>query len=122
MSKGQIEDTISKMTTKFYLENIGVGPKMVRTYILEDMVIVRSQGKLFPIEQKILQGEKGIELVKDIRKTFHEVAVKKLISLIEEIVHQPVISTHTDISTKTGESVIIFVFQDNLEKNINQLG
>jgi len=118
MTKGQIEDAISKLTTKFYLENIGVGPTSVKTYILDDMVIVRTQGKLFPIEQKILLGDKGIELVKDIRKTFHEVAASKLITLIEKVVHQSVISTHTDVSTKTGESVVIFVFKENLEKNI----
>lgn len=117
MTRGQIEDAISKLTTKFYLENIGVGPKSVRTYLLEDMVIIRTQGKFFPLEQNILLDDNGIELVKDIRKTFHEVAARKLISLIEEVVHQPVISTHTDVSTKTGESVIIFVFQKNLEKN-----
>ena len=121
MTKGQIEDTISKLTTKFYLENIGVGPTSVKTYILDDMVIVRTQGKLFPIEQKILLGNKGIELVKDIRKTFHEVAASKLITLIEAVVHQSIVSTHTDVSTKTGESVVIFVFKENLEKNILNL-
>jgi uncharacterized protein YbcI len=122
MSKGQIEDKISKLTTKFYLENIGIGPQKIKTYILEDMVIIRTQGKLFPLEQNILTGAKGIALVKDIRKTFHEVAVSKLISLIEEFVHLPIISTHTDISTKTGESVVIFVFKENLENQIASLG
>ena len=70
MTKGQVEDAIAKLITKFYFENIGVGPKSVRTYILEDMVIIRTFGKLFPIEQKILLGDKGIELIKDIKKTF----------------------------------------------------
>jgi len=121
MTKGQVQDIISKLTTKFYFENIGIGPKSVKTYILDDMVIVRTQGKLFPIEQKILLGDKGIELVKDIRKTFHEVAASKLISLIEEVVHQPIVSTHTDVSTKTGESIVVFVLKDNLEKNIVHL-
>jgi len=67
MTKGQIEDTISKEAAKFYLKTLGVGPRESRCYIIEDMIIVRLKGKLLPIEEKLLKFKTGIKLIKDLR-------------------------------------------------------
>ena len=116
MTKGQIEDAITKKVVKFYFTTIGVGPEKAKTYILDDMIIVRFKGHLLPIEQKLLYGNQGIELVKNIRHSIHELTIKQSASIIREITHQTVIGTHSDISTKSGEIVQIFILQNNYQK------
>ncbi len=119
-TKGQIEDAISKEVTSFYAENLGVGPKQAKTYILQDMVIVRLHGKLLPIEENLLKlsHEKGIELIKNIRKSLHEIATKQLGVIIKKITGHDVVSSHSDISTKTGERIEIFILGMNFEKEL----
>jgi len=119
-SKGQIEDLISKEVTRFYSQTLGVGPKESRCYILEDMIIVRFRGKLLPIEENLLNlsGIKGIELVKNIRKSLHEITTKKLREIITKCTNKKVISSHADISTKTGERIEIFILESDFQKEL----
>lgn len=116
MTKGQIEDAITKKVVKFYFNTIGVGPEKAKTYILDDMIIIRFKGHLLPIEQKLLHGNKGVELVKNIRQSIHELTIKESIDIISEITHQSVIGTHSDISTKSGEIIQIFILKNNYQK------
>lgn len=116
MTKGQIEDSITKKVVKFYFDTIGVGPERAKTYIVEDMVIVRFKGHLLPIEQKLLHGKKGVELVKNIRLSIHELTIKESTNIISEITKQTVIGTHSDISTKSGEIIQIFILENNYQK------
>lgn len=119
---GQIKDQISKQVTKFYVETLGHGPKETRIYILEDMVIVRLKGKLLPIEEKLLERKDGVDLVKDIREKLHEILTKNLGSIVSEITGHKVISSHSDISTKTGEMFEVFIldtlYEAELEKDL----
>lgn len=117
-TKGQIEDRIAKQVTKYYVNSFGVGPKETRVYIVQDMIIIRLQGKLFPIETKLLENEKGVSLVKDIRKIVHEMTIKNLSDIIHESTQHTVISSHSDISTKTGEIVQIYIIDSNLEDEV----
>jgi len=116
-TKGQVEDLIAKEVTKFYLKTLGVGPRESQVYILEDMVVVRLKGQLLPIERNLLalSNKKGIELVKNIRQALHEITTKKLSTLMKKISGHAVISSHSDISTKTGERVEIFVLDTDYE-------
>jgi uncharacterized protein YbcI len=118
MTKGQIEDLITKKIVKFYLETLGVGPKESRTYILEDMIIVRFKGNLLPIEKKLLYGNKGVELVKNIRQALHESMIKESAKIVGEITGETVASSHSDISTKTGEIIEIFILKNNYQKKL----
>lgn len=115
LTKGQITDKIAKEATRFYLDTLGVGPKETKVYIIEDMVIVRLKGPLLPIEKKLLEFKNGIELVKDIRKTLHEITTKHLSGIIENIVHKKVISSHSDVSTKTGERIELFILEKKFD-------
>ncbi len=117
-SKGQIEDRISKEITRFYAESLGVGPKQSKTYIIEDMVIIRLKGKLLPIEENLLKlsNKKGIELVKKIRESLSEVNTDKISKIISDIAGIKVVSAHSDISTRTGERVEVFILEKNFSK------
>lgn len=118
-TKGQIEDAISKEVTKFYAKTLGVGPRETRVYIVEDMIIVRLKSKLLPIEQKLLEHHQGIALVKDIRKTIHELTTKGLSDIISSITANKILSSHSDISTKTGEIIQVYIVDQDYESNLN---
>lgn len=107
LSLGQIKDNISKQITKFYVDTLGHGPKETRIYIIEDMVIVRLKGKLLPVEEKLLEGQGGIDLVKNIREKLHEILTKNLTLIV------------SDISTKTGEMLEVFILDTNYEAEFN---
>lgn len=123
-TKGSIVDQISKKITQFYHQTLGLGPKESKCYLIEDMVIVRQKGKLLPIEEQILSFTKnnknGIELVKNIRKIFHQLTTKKLSKIVEDITDSKVISIHSDISTKTGERIEVFILKENLEEKLKK--
>lgn len=116
MTKGQIEDTLTKKATKYYLDTLGVGPTNAKTYIIEDMIIIRMKGNLLPIEKKLLQNAKGVELVKNLRRSLHESAIEEIISIVKEATSQNVISAHRDISTRTGEIIYVFILENNYQK------
>lgn len=120
LSIGQIKDNISKQVTRFYVDTIGQGPEETRIYILEDMVIVRLKGRLLPIEEKLLEREDGIGLVKDIRKKLHSVLTTNLGLIVSNVTGHKVISSHSDISTKTGEMFEVFILDKSYETETNR--
>lgn len=119
-TKGQIEDTLTKEATKFYVNTLGVGPRETRAYILQDLIIIRLKSKLLPIEEKLLEGKHGVELVKNIRKSLHEITTKGMEEIIKKNTGQTVISSHSDVSTKTGEIMYVFVIDINFEKELQK--
>lgn len=113
-TKGQMEDVLSKAFVQFYVQKLGVGPKKARAYIVEDMIIARLWGRLHPLENFLLKDQKGIELVKDIRKKFQEATFQELNTIIKSITGYNVTSYHSDTSTRTGERFEIFILDHNL--------
>ena len=114
---GQIEDDISKAITKFEQEYMGRGPKEVRTFLLQDIVFVRLKGVLTPAEQQLAKTHEGHLLIKQIRVKLLEDARELLAKIISDITGAEVLSMHTDISTTTGERVVIFTMSDSIDRN-----
>lgn len=117
-SKGQIEDALTKRAIIFYRDVFGVGPKQAKSYLLEDMIIVRLQTELLPVERKLLTKNKGVELVKNLRQNLHDATIEEISKIIKDITGQTVISAHSDISTKTGEILEVFILEENYEKQL----
>src|SRR3970040_2762033 len=117
-TKGQIEAEVSQAIIKFELEYMGRGPKEVKTYIIYDMVFIRLKGVLTDAERQLTKNQEGRELIKKVRASLLENAKDLLSRVIKDIVGVDVISLHTDISTLTGERIIIFVLSENINKNI----
>ena len=116
-TKGQLEADISAQLTKFEKEHLGRGPKEVKTFIIQDLILVRLQGILSPAEEKLAKENDGIQLVKQIRRRLIESSRKVLENIIVEKANANVRTLHTDISTHTGERVIIFVMDRNIEED-----
>ena len=113
-TSGQLEAEIGNALIQFEKDFMGRGPKETRAYIVEDMVLVRLKGVLTPAEQQLAKNAAGTDLIKQIRSNLLEQAREILSETIEKITGCTVISLYTDISTKTGERVILFTLNENL--------
>jgi len=113
-TKGQLEAEISKAVVAFEREFMGRGPTEVKTYLMQDMVLIRLKGVLTPAESQLIKAE-GVELLKQVRTKLLETGRNLLKKSVGELTGCEVVSMHSDLSTKTGERVIIFVLSENLE-------
>lgn len=120
LTKGQVEAKISEAVSKFEIEYMGRGPKQIRSLIFQDMIIVRLKGFLSQSEQKLAESSQGIELLKKVRVTLFESARNYLEALIKEVVDVEILSTHSDVSTKTGEKIIVLTLSENIEDRFNK--
>lgn len=118
-TRGEIEAEISNTMVQFEKEYMGRGPTEVKTYIIEDMVFVRLKGVLTRAEQQLTRGADGVELIKKVRTSLLENAKPLLYQVIKDIIGSDVLSLHTDVSTKSGERVIIFTMAEDLENRFN---
>ena len=110
-TKGQLEAEVGDAIVKFELDYMGRGPEEVRTYIVEDMVIVRLRGVLTLAEKQLAGVDgtpQGRALVKEVRQELIEKARPLLETIIRDVTGQEVRSLHTDISTRIGERIIVF--------------
>src|SRR4051812_6175615 len=110
-SQGEIEASIGQGIARFEQEYMGRGPKDIHTYLIGDLLVIRLQGVLTAAEQqlvKTLPPEKGRDLLKQVRTQLIETARPLLAARVEEVADVKVLSLHHDISTVTGEEVVVF--------------
>ena len=110
-SKGELEAEVSQAVMRFKREYMGRGPQDVRTYLLDDMALVRLKGVLTPAEQRLAQVEdphRGRDLIKQVRLELLEHGRELLEDAVTAILGVGIVSLHSDISTRTGESIILF--------------
>jgi uncharacterized protein YbcI len=95
----------------FEQEYMGRGPKDIHAHLLGDLLVIRLQGVLTAAEQHLvrtLAPEKGRDLLKQVRSQLIEIARPALDELVQDITGIKPRSLHHDISTLTGEEVVIF--------------
>ncbi len=107
--KGQMEDEITKAMVYWEKEFKGRGPTEAKADILRNMVIVNLKGILSPAERHLAQTKEGMALIKKLRQQLVEQGRPELETIINRVTSANVISLHTDISTKTGERIFVFV-------------
>ena len=113
-----LEAEISQAVIRFKRDYMGRGPQEVRTYLIDDLAVVRLRGVLTPAEQRLAQMEdahRGRDLIKQLRTELIEHGRDLLQKSVELILQTPVISLHTDISTRTGESILVFTMDGRPE-------
>jgi uncharacterized protein YbcI len=114
-SKGELEDRISRALTQWEKEYLGRGPISVKTDIVRNMIIVLLKGILTPAEKNLARTLDGMLSIKRIRADLIESGNEVLKDLLREITTVNVVSFHTDVSTRTGERVIVFIMAESLE-------
>jgi len=114
-TQGEIEAAICDGISRFEQEYMGRGPKDIRAHLVGDLLVVRLHGVLTAAEQhlvKTLQPEKGRDLLKQVRTQLIETARPVLETLVQEVTGAGVTSLHHDISTLTGEEVVLFTLAE----------
>ncbi|WP_289141160.1 DUF2294 domain-containing protein [uncultured Brevibacillus sp.] len=115
-NKKKLEAEISEAFIKFQRELIGRGPQESKTYIVGDMVIARFKGVLTVEEKHLSSHEKGRRIVKEMRELLREMYSEESEQIVERLTGCKVLSSHSDISTKMGERIEVFVLDKDLEK------
>ena len=116
-TSGEIEAGVCQGMSRFEQEYMGRGPKDIRAHLIDDLLVVRLQGVLTAAEQhlvKTLPGEKGRDLLKQVRTHLIETARPTMEAMVQGIVGVKVVSLHHDISTRTGEEIVLFTLAESL--------
>lgn len=119
-TKGQLEADITAAITQFERDHLGRGPKEARTFIIQDMILIRLKGVLTPAEEQLATEPDGAQLIKQIRMRLIESSRPHLEQIIQEKTGAAVTSVHTDISSKTGERVFVLCLNKNLEEEFKK--
>jgi uncharacterized protein YbcI len=109
---GEVHARLCNEIIRFEKDIMGRGPEEVKAYIIDDMIILRLKGVLTRAEMNLLEhgeGEKEMALIKEFRQKLIEKNRHHLDEIIMEVTGCNIRSIHTDLSTRTGERVIIFV-------------
>src|SRR5207253_7305039 len=114
--QGEIEASICDGLRKFEQEYMGRGPKDIHAHLIDDLLVVRLTGVLTAAEQhlvKSLPAEKGRDLLKEVRTHLIETARPLMEAMVQEITGVKVLSLHHDISTVSGEEIVLFTLAES---------
>jgi uncharacterized protein YbcI len=115
-TQGEIEAAICEGISRFEQDYMGRGPKHVYAHLIGDLLVVRLQGVLTAAEQHLVQSlpaEKGRDLLKQVRTHLIETARPLMEAMVGEITGVKVLSLHHDISTVTGEELVLFTLAES---------
>ena len=115
-TQGEIEAAICGGINRFEQEYMGRGPKDCHAHLIGDLLVIRLQGSLTAAEKhlvQILSPEKGRDLLKQVRFQLTETARPFLEAMVEEVTGVKVVSLHHDISTVTGEKIVVFTLAES---------
>jgi uncharacterized protein YbcI len=112
----EMEAAVCEGVARFEQAHMGRRPKDIRAHLLGDLLVVRLQGVLTAAEQhlvKSLSAEMGRDLLKQVRTHLIETARPVMEAMVEEVTGVKVLSMHHDISTVTGEKVVLFTLAES---------
>jgi uncharacterized protein YbcI len=115
-TQGEIEAAICQGIKRFEQDYMGRGPKGIHAHLIGDLLVVRLQGVLTAAEKqlvKALPAEKGRDLLKQVRAHLIETARPLLEAMIQEVTGVKPLSLHHDISTVTGEEIVVFTLAES---------
>jgi uncharacterized protein YbcI len=115
-SQGEIEAAICEGISRFEQEYMGRGPKDIHAHLVGELLVIRLQGVLTAAEQQLvksLPAEKGRDLLKQVRTHLIETARPVMEAMVQEVTGTKVVSLHHDISTTTGEEVVLFTLAES---------
>ncbi len=111
LTQAESEAAICEGMVRFREEYLGWGAEEIRVFLINDFLVVRLLGALTVAERhlaKSLSEKKGRDLIKLIREQLLELARPMLESMVHEVLGVKVLTMHHDVSTATGEEVILF--------------
>ena len=112
---GEIETAVCEGISCFEKESGGRVPREIRAHLIGDLLVVRLFGVLTAAEHQLAKSPpqgRGRDLLKQVRSHLIETAKPLLQAMVQGIIGVPVVSLHHDISTVTGEAVILFTLAE----------
>lgn len=110
-TRGEIEANVCDGISRIEQDFMGHGPRDIRAYLMDDLLVVRLNGVLTVAERQLVASvpvEGGRDLLKQVRTHLVETARPLMEALVYEVTGIHVVSLHHDISTLTGEEVMLF--------------
>jgi len=130
-SQGEIEAAVCDGISRFQQEFLGRGPRDIHAHLIGSLLVVRLQGALTPAERQLIaprhepldgsgtgddrpDSTSGHDhanrraLLKQVRAHMVATGRPRLESIVEHAVGVKLVSVHHDISTVTGEEVLVF--------------
>lgn len=120
-SRGELEAEISLAVTRLERDLMGRGPLDTRTYLVDDMVVVRLRGVLTPAEENLVNtGQLGPQLIKQMREELLACKRPQLEQAVRRALGVSVRSVYTDISPESGDRVIVILLDGKPEAREGQ--
>jgi uncharacterized protein YbcI len=131
-SQGEIEAAVCDGVSRFQQEFVCRGPRDIRAHLLGGLLVVHLQGVLTPAERQLIaprggagnghgdgnghghgngfdhDGGNGRALLKQVRAHMVASGRPRLEEVVEAATGVKLVSVHHDISTVTGEEVLVF--------------
>ena len=114
-TQGELEAAVCQGMSRFQQVYMGRGPRTIHAHLIGDLLVVRLQGVLTAAEQQLVKSlpiENGRNLLKQVRTQLIETARELMEVMIQEATGVKVLSLHHDISTKTGEEIVLFTLAE----------
>ncbi len=115
LTQGESEAAICDGILRFQEEYLGWRSERIHAHLIKDLLVIRIMGALTLAERQLgksVSPGKGRDLIKEVRKQLLEIARPMLESLVHEVTGVKVVSMHHDLSTVTGEEIVIFSLAD----------
>lgn len=115
-TQGEVEAAVCAGISRFQQEYMGRGPKDISAHLIDDLLVIRLKGVLTAAEQHLVQTlpvERGRDLLKQVRVQLIETARPLLEKMIMDVTGVKVLSLHHDISTRTGEELVLFTLAES---------
>ena len=114
-TRGEREAEFTRAMIQLEKDYLGRGPQDVRTVFVLDMIIIRLRGILTRAEIKLCETPEGSALVKETRRRLFESARDIIAEMVTSITGTKLLSLHTDMSTRTGERVVVLTVEGSLD-------
>ena len=129
-SQGEIEAAVCDGISRFQQEFIGRGPRDIHVHLIGNLLLVCLQGVLTPAERQLVAPRSdgaagagdghgtgdgngngngnGRALLKQVRSHMVATGRPRLAEVVQNATGARLVSVHHDISTVTGEEVLVF--------------
>ncbi len=114
-TRGEAEAEITQAIIKFEKEYLGRGPLDARTFFVNDMILIRLRGMLTAGDRKLAETREGQALLKETRRQLFESSISTFEEIVAQTIGCRLVSLHTDISTQSGERVVVLTTDTNLD-------
>ncbi|TVQ63875.1 MAG: DUF2294 domain-containing protein [Phycisphaerales bacterium] len=114
-TQGEIEASICEGMRRFHVEYMGRGPKQVTATLIGVLVVIRLEGVMTAAERQLVKSlphDRGRDLLKEVRTKLIESARPTLEAMILDAAGVSALSLHHDISTTTGEEIVVFTLSE----------